>query len=53
MNELCWDELKGKDFVGEGKGGMGEMVGEYVVKKEGIDLKEDVGMIENIDFGKI
>lgn len=39
VSEFSWDQLKGKDFLGQRKGGMPQMVGEYVLKKEGIDVK--------------
>ncbi|MDX2364346.1 ABC transporter substrate-binding protein [Bacillus altitudinis] len=53
INQFSWDQLKGKDFLGQRKGGMPQMVGEYVLKKEGIDLKQDLRMIQNIDFANI
>ncbi|BBP91742.1 hypothetical protein BsIDN1_53600 [Bacillus safensis] len=54
MSEFSWDQLKkGKDFLGQRKGGMPQMVGEYVLKKEGIDVKKDLRMIQNIDFANI
>ncbi|APT45594.1 ABC transporter substrate-binding protein [Bacillus safensis] len=53
VSEFSWDQLKGKDFLGQRKGGMPQMVGEYVLKKEGIDVKKDLRMIQNIDFANI
>ncbi|MEM5030300.1 ABC transporter substrate-binding protein [Priestia sp. WB3] len=53
VNQFSWDQLKGKDFLGQRKGGMPQMVGEYVLKKEGIDVKKDLRMIQNIDFANI
>ncbi|MFJ5965345.1 ABC transporter substrate-binding protein [Bacillus sp. NPDC093026] len=53
VTHFSWDMLKGKEFLGQRKGGMPQMVGEYVLKKEGIDTKKDVRMIQNIDFANI
>lgn len=36
INQFSWDQLKGKDFLGQRKGGMPQMVGEYVLKKKGL-----------------
>ncbi|MGA3882552.1 ABC transporter substrate-binding protein, partial [Bacillus pumilus] len=47
------EHLKGKDFLGQRKGGMPQMFGEYVLKKEGIDVKKDLRMIQHIDFANI
>lgn len=36
VNQFSWDQLKGKDFLGQRKGGMPQMVGEYVLKKKAL-----------------
>ncbi len=46
-----WNSLKGKTVVGGREGGMPEMVFEYILKKKGIDPKNDLTIIQNIDFG--
>ncbi len=46
-----WDNVKGKTVLGGRVGGMPEMVFEYVLKKQGIDPKKDLTIIQNIDFG--
>ncbi|MGE6628778.1 ABC transporter substrate-binding protein [Bacillus sp. NPDC077027] len=53
IDHFTWDMLKGKAFLGQRKGGMPQMVGEYVLKQEGIDLKNDIQLIQNIDFANI
>lgn len=45
-----WDMIKGKDVIGGRKGGMPQMVLEYVLKLKGIDPKKDVNLVQNIDF---
>ena len=45
-----WSDLKGKDVLGGRKGGMPEMVFEYILKQNGIDLSE-VNINQSIDFG--
>lgn len=48
-----WDQLKGSTFLGQRKGGMPQMVGEFVLKKHGIDPQSDLNLIQNIDFANI
>ncbi|MBN8192081.1 ABC transporter substrate-binding protein [Bacillus sp. NTK074B] len=48
-----WDLLKGSTFLGQRKGGMPQMVGEFVLKNHGIDPKNDLNLIQNIDFANI
>lgn len=49
--EFKWENLKGKTVVGGRAGGMPQMVFEYILKKQGMDIKEDLTIIQNIDFG--
>lgn len=51
--EFSWDMLKGSDFLGQRKGGMPQMVGEFVLKKHGIEPHNDLHLIQNIDFANI
>src|SRR3954465_11467257 len=48
-----WEQLKGKTFLGQRQGGMPQMVGEFVLKKHGIDPHKDLNLIQNIDFANI
>jgi NitT/TauT family transport system substrate-binding protein len=48
-----WEQLNGSTFLGQRKGGMPQMVGEYVLKKHGIDPHKDLNLIQNIDFANI
>jgi NitT/TauT family transport system substrate-binding protein len=48
---FTWDNVKGKTVVGGRAGGMPEMVFEYILKKNGIDPKTDLNIVQNIDFG--
>ncbi|WP_142130334.1 ABC transporter substrate-binding protein [Bacillus sp. SLBN-3] len=48
-----WDQLKGSTFLGQRKGGMPQMVGEYVLKEHGIDPHKDLDLIQNIDFANV
>lgn len=48
--DFKWENLKGKTVVGGRAGGMPQMVFEYILKKQGIDLSE-LTIIQNIDFG--
>ncbi|MBB5355082.1 NitT/TauT family transport system substrate-binding protein [Anoxybacillus mongoliensis] len=50
---FTWDQLKGSTFLGQRKGGMPQMVGEYVLKQHGIDPHKDLHLIQNIEFANI
>ena len=49
-NSFTWEKLKNKEVLGGRKGGMPEMVFEYVLAQKGID-KKDVNINQSIDFG--
>lgn len=49
--DFQWEDLKGKEVLGGRKGGMPEMVFEYILKQQGIDPQKDVNIDQNIDFG--
>lgn len=49
--DFDWQSIRESEVIGGRAGGMPEMVFEYVLKKQGIDPKEDLTIIQNIDFG--
>lgn len=51
MEDFQWDDLKGKDVLGGRKGGMPEMVFEYILKQNGMDPEKDLTINQSIDFG--
>ena len=53
IDHFSWDLLKGKTFLGQRKGGMPQMVGEFVLKKHGIDPHKDLNLIQNVDYANI
>lgn len=53
MDNFSWEDVKGSTFLGQRKGGMPQMAGEFVLKKHGIDPTKDVTLIQNIDFANI
>ncbi|KYD22264.1 ABC transporter substrate-binding protein [Caldibacillus debilis] len=53
MDRFSWEQLKGKTFLGQRKGGMPQMVGEFVLKKNGIDPHKDLNLLQNVDFANI
>ncbi|RNC96305.1 ABC transporter substrate-binding protein [Lysinibacillus halotolerans] len=53
IENFSWDMLKDSTFLGQRKGGMPQMAGEYVLEKHGIDPQEDLELIQNIDFANI
>ncbi|MGJ9382302.1 ABC transporter substrate-binding protein [Salipaludibacillus sp. CF4.18] len=53
VEDFEWEDLKGSTFLGQRKGGMPQMVGEYVLKQHDIDPHNDLELIQNIDFANI
>lgn len=51
--DFSWDALKDSTFLGQRVGGMPQMAGEFVLKKQGIDPQNDLTLIQNIDFANI
>lgn len=49
--EFKWENLKNKTVLGGRKGGMPQMVFEYILKQKGIDPQNDLNIVQNIDFG--
>ncbi|ROR28147.1 NitT/TauT family transport system substrate-binding protein [Mobilisporobacter senegalensis] len=49
--DFKWENLKGKTVIGGRAGGMPQMVLEYILKKKNFDIKKDLTIIQNIDFG--
>lgn len=45
-----WSDLKGKSIIGGRLGGMPELVLEYVLKQNGLQIGKDVEIINNISF---
>ena len=48
---FSWDDVRGKTVLGGRKGGMPEMVFEYVLRQNGIDPMTDLVIDQGIDFG--
>lgn len=53
IDDFSFDDIKGSVFLGQRRGGMPQMVGEYVLKQNGIDPHNDLELIQNVDFGNI
>lgn len=51
MQDFKWEDLKGKKVLGGRKGGMPEMVFEYILKQHDIDPTTDLTINQSIDFG--
>ena len=51
MPDFKWEDLKGKKVIGGRKGGMPEMVFEYILNQNHIDPATDLTIDQNIDFG--
>ena len=51
MPDFKWENLKGRKVLGGRKGGMPEMVFEYILKQNGLDPQKDLSIDQSIDFG--
>ena len=51
MPDFTWNDLKGKKVLGGRKGGMPEMVFEYILKNNDLDPETDLTIDQSIDFG--
>lgn len=47
---FLWTDLEGKSVIGGRLGGMPELVLEYVIKENGMEIGKDMEIINNIDF---
>lgn len=48
--DFKWTDLTGKSVIGGRLGGMPELVLEYVLKENGLEIGKDVEIVNNIDF---
>jgi NitT/TauT family transport system substrate-binding protein len=53
VSNFSFEQLKGSVFLGQRKGGMPQMVGEFVLKKNNINPRKDLELIQNIEFANI
>ena len=51
MPDFKWEDLKGRKVLGGRKGGMPEMVFEYILKQNDLDPQKDLSIDQSIDFG--
>ena len=51
VSDFTWEDLKGTTVLGGRKGGMPQMVFEYILKQHDIDPEKDLEINQNIDFG--
>ena len=51
MPDFTWNDLKGSYVLGGRKGGMPQMVFEYILKQNSIDPNTDLQINQSIDFG--
>jgi NitT/TauT family transport system substrate-binding protein len=49
--DFQWGSVKDKTILGGRKGGMPEMILEYILKQNGLDPKSDLTIEQGIDFG--
>lgn len=49
--DFQWENVKGTTILGGRKGGMPEMVLEYILKENGIDHEKDLTIDQGIDYG--
>lgn len=51
VDDFTWEDIKGSYVLGGRKGGMPEMVFEFILKKNNIDPDADLSIDQSIDFG--
>ena len=51
MENFQWSDLKSQEILGGRKGGMPQMVFEYILKRNGLDPAKDMTIDQSIDFG--
>ena len=51
MEDFQWSDLRGSSVLGGRKGGMPQMVFEYILKKNNLDPTADMDIDQSIDFG--
>lgn len=51
VDDFKWEDIKGSYVLGGRKGGMPQMVFEFILKKNNIDPVEDLSIDQSIDFG--
>ena len=51
MDDFQWSDLRGSSILGGRKGGMPQMVFEYILKKNNLDPAVDMDIDQSIDFG--
>ena len=51
ITDFKWEDLKGTNVLGGRKGGMPQMVFEYILKQNNIDPATDLEINQSIDFG--
>lgn len=50
IDNFSWEQVNGKEIIGGRKGGMPQMLLEYILKQHQIDPSKDVSLVQNIDF---
>ncbi|WP_010273622.1 ABC transporter substrate-binding protein [Paenibacillus senegalensis] len=53
LPDFEWSQLKGTTFLGQRKGGMPQMAGEFTLKLHGIDPHNDLELLQNVEFANI
>lgn len=53
VDHFDWNMLKGSTFLGQRKGGMPQMAGEFTLKNKGINPQQDLKLIQNVEFANI
>ena len=51
QEDFQWTDLKGAEVLGGRKGGMPQMVFEYILRQNGLDPAKDLNINQSIDFG--
>ncbi|MDI3270263.1 MAG: ABC transporter substrate-binding protein [Bacillota bacterium] len=53
MDPFRWEDLRGLQYLAQRKGGMPDMIGQYVLKKHGLVAGKDLEYLHNVDYANL
>ncbi|MDY0323887.1 MAG: ABC transporter substrate-binding protein [Candidatus Carbobacillus sp.] len=53
MPDFKWEDLRGKAYLAQRKGGMPDTIGQYVLRKHGLEPGKDIEYLQHIDYANL